>query len=147
MSNLDEVGIKMKKTEKKVYFLVVYEAEEGGYWGCFPDFDCCADQGETLEALIDNAKCVLTELVAAMVESGDALPEALDGKDIKAKADPDNGEIAFVVPVTVYPPAKTERFNLTTTGDKLAMIDDYARRNHISRSELMVSATLKAIEA
>ena len=56
---------------------------------------------------------------------------------------PQNSELLCLVPVTVYPPAKTERINITGKGDVFARIDDFARRHHLTRSELMIRATLE----
>lgn len=52
-----------------------------------------------------------------------------------------------IVPVTVYPPAKTERINITAPGDQIAEITDYAKHNKLSRSELMVKAALNYIRS
>lgn len=133
---------------KKMYFGMVYEdKEKGGYWIDFPDFGCAVTQGETLEELAQNAADMLDTYVISMVEHGDDLPAPSDAKGIKAKADPDNGEAIFVMPVTVYPPAKTERINITASGDKLSRITDYAKRHNMSRSEFMVRAALEKVEA
>lgn len=127
---------------KKTYFLAVYENELGGYNADFADFECVIDQGDTLEEAIFNAKNLLNFFIADMVESGVELPVPSDGKTFKAKLEK---EPFCVVPVTVYPPAKTERINITASGDKIAEITDYAKKSKLSRSELMVNATLEYI--
>ncbi len=130
--------------EKKTYFLAVYENENGGFNGDFADFECVVDEGDTLEELISNAKELLNFTVADMVEHGIALPSPSSGKEFRAKLE----HAPFcVVPVNVYPPAKTERINITAPGDKIAEITDYAKHNRLSRSELMVNATLDYIRA
>ena len=53
--------------------------------------------------------------------------------------------MASCLPVTVCPPAKTERINITGKGDVFARIDDYARRHHITQSDLMITSTLEFI--
>lgn len=129
---------------KKIYFLAVYENEHGGFNGDFADFDCVVDEGDTLEELISNAKELLNFTLADMVEHGVALPVPSSGREFKAKL----SRVPFcIVPVTVYPPAKTERINIAAPGDKLAEITDYARKSKLSRSELMVNATLHYIRA
>ena len=130
--------------DKKTYFLAVYEAEEGGYTCSFADFDCVIDQGETLEDTISNAKELLNFTVAYMVEHNEPLPAASSGREFKAKL---KGEPFCIVPVNVYPPAKTERINITAAGDKIAEITDYAKKSKLSRSELMVNATLAYIRS
>ncbi len=132
---------------KRIYFLTVFEDKDGGFWGSFPDFECCVDQGDTLEKMVNNATAVLETTVEYMVEKGEKLPEPSNAAGIKAKADPDDGDIAFVVPVSVYPPAKTERINITAPGDKIARINDYAKAHHLSRSQLMIDASINYIHA
>ncbi len=131
---------------KIIYLAIVFEAKEGGYWCKFPDFHCCVTQGESLDEVIYNAQEALETLVGDMVEHGETLPKPSGVSGIKAKADSKDGEVSFVLPIPVYPPAKTERVNITTTGDKLARITDYAKRKHVSRSELMINATLEYIK-
>jgi predicted RNase H-like HicB family nuclease len=127
---------------KKTYFLAVYENEKGSFDGDFADFECVVDQGDTLEELISNARDLLNFFVADMVQSGVALPEPSDGKNFKAKL---TKNPFCIVPVTIYPPSKTERINITATGELLAEITDYAKKNKLSRSELMVQSTIKYI--
>ena len=130
--------------DKKTYFLAVYENELGTFSGTFADFECVCDDGDTLEELISNAKELLNFTIADMVEHGMELPAPSNGRAFKAKLE---REPFCVVPVNVYPPAKTERINITAPGDKLAEITDYAKRNRLSRSELMVNAALDYIRA
>lgn len=130
--------------DKKTYFLAVYENELGTFSGVFADFECVCDDGDTLEELISNAKELLNFTVAYMVEHNQPLPEASSGREFKAKLE---GDPLCIVPVTVYPPAKTERINITAAGDKIAEITDYARKSKLSRSELMVNATIAYIRA
>lgn len=129
---------------KRTYFAVVHDLD--GLWCEFPDFAACYTQGETLEELVTNAAAVLDAYVTSMVEHGDVLPEPSNMEAIKAKAAACEDEVAFIVPLEVYPPAKTERFNVIASGDKLAKITNYAKRKRISRSELLVTATLEYIK-
>lgn len=129
---------------KITYFLAIYEAPEGGYTCTFADFECVVDQGETLEETILNAKELLNFTIDEMVESNENLPTPSNGHDLKAKLPQ---EPFCIVPVIVYPPAKTERINITAPGDKIAEITDYAKKNHLSRSELMINASLAYIRS
>ena len=126
---------------KKTYFLAVYRAKEGGFFCKFPDWNI-VDQGETLEETIENASKLLDFSAECHVEDNQELPVPSSGDDLKRKLDPEDGEVFCLVPVTVYPPAKTERINLTLKGDILARIDDYVKKKNWSRSKLMVNATL-----
>lgn len=130
--------------DKKTYFLAAYEAPEGGYTCSFADFDCVVDQGDTLEEAIANAKELLNFTVSYMVEHNIPLPAPSAGREFKAKLP---GNEFCIVPITVYPPTKTERINITAPGDKIAEITDYAKKNKLSRSELMINSTLAYIRA
>lgn len=126
---------------KRTYFLAVYKAKEGGFYCKFPDWDI-VDQGETLEETIENASKLLDFSAECYVEDNKELPKASSGDELKSKLDKDDGEVFCIVPVVVYPPAKTERINITVKGDVLAKIDDYAKKKNLNRSKLMVNATL-----
>lgn len=130
--------------EKKTYFLAVYENELGTFSGKFPDFQCVCDDGDTLEELIYNAKELLNFTVAYMVDHKQPLPEPSEGRAVRDKL-PE--EPFCLVPVSVYPPVKTERINIAAPGDKIAEITDYAKKSKLSRSELMVNATLEYIRS
>ena len=116
-------------TSKRTYFLAIYKAKEGGYFCKFPDWNI-VDQGETLEETIDNASKLLHFSAECRIADNLALPEPSSGDDIRDKLAPEDGEVFCLVPVTVYPPAKTERINLTLRGDILARIDDFAKKKH-----------------
>lgn len=131
--------------KKVMYLLAVYPDEKVGYWGSFADFDCCVVQASTLEELSIEAERILDEDVTDMVNNGIVLPPPSDGKQIKEKLDPEDGEPEIFMAIPCYPPAKTERINLTMKGDILARIDDYAHKKNINRSKLMVRATLDYI--
>ncbi|MBR0459666.1 MAG: type II toxin-antitoxin system HicB family antitoxin [Victivallales bacterium] len=130
--------------EKRTYFLAVSQAPEGGYTCRFPDFECVVDQGETLEEAIANARELLYFTVSYMIDHKLHLPTPSEGKFLKEKL---QEELFCLVPINVYPPAKTERINIAAPGDKIAEITDYAKRSKLSRSELMVNATLAYIRA
>ena len=130
--------------EKRTYFLAVCQAPEGGYTCRFPDFECVVDQGDTLEEAISNARKLLNFTVAYMVDHKQPLPVPSQGQEIKEKL---SEEPFCLVPVNVYPPAKTERINIAAPGDKIAEITEYAKKCNLSRSELMINATLDYIRA
>ena len=134
----------MAKNPKKItYCLAVYQdAETKLFWTTFADFDCLVDQGETVEDAIHQSTLFLESVVEDMVENNQEFPEASSILDFKKKLDPADGEPICIVPVTVYPPAKMERINISMKGDVLARIDDFAKKKNLNRSKLMVNATL-----
>lgn len=132
--------------KKRVYLIAIYPDPDGGFLARFPDFpELAADYGKDFEDCVLQSSRFLDDVIADKVERGKPLPEPSPVEKIRGLLDPENGEPLCVVPVTVYPPAKTQRINITGKGDIFARIDDYARRHHITRSDLMVSATLDYI--
>ena len=134
--------------KKKIYLIAVYPDENGCCMAKFPDFpELAADFGKNFDDCVMESSRFLDEVIADKVERSKAIPEPTPAADIRSKLDPADGEPLCIVPVTVYPPAKTERINITGKGDVFARIDDYARRHHITRSDLMITSTLEFIRA
>ena len=122
--------------EKKVYFMFVHE-NDSGLWSEFPDLPGCMTDGDNLEELIRNSA----------VEHGGDLPEASGIGILKEKAKESEDEVSFIVPVTGYLPGVPVRINITSTSVKVDEITRFARKRGLSRSELMVNATLDYIRA
>ena len=137
----------MKNAKSLTYYLAVYPDETGLFWTKFADFDCLVDQGKTVEDAIAQSTAFLDSVAEYMVEHNKPFPAPSSIMDFKKKLDPADGEVLCIVPVTVYPPAKTERINITGKGDVFARIDDFAKRRHLTRSELMITSTLEYIKA
>lgn len=136
-----------KTKNKRIYYVAVYPDENGCYMMTFPDFpDMAADFGEDFEDCIFSGKNFLNDVISEMIENGESLPEPTPPEHIKEKL-VDTNDLLCIVPVTVYPPAKTERINITAAGDLLAEITDYAKAHNLSRSELMVRVTLDHIRS
>ena len=134
--------------KKKIYLIAVYPDEKGFCMAKFPDFpELAPDFGKDFESCVLESSRFLDEVIADKVERGKPIPEPTPAAEFRAKLDPADGEPLCVVPVTVYPPAKTARINITGKGDVFARIDDYAKRHHLTRSELMINATLEHIRS
>ena len=133
---------------KKSYLIAVYPDENGCCMAKFPDFpELAADFGKNFEDCVLESSRFLDEVIADKVERRKPIPEPTPAAEIRSKLDPADGEPLCLVPVTVYPPARTERINITGKGDVFARIDDFAKRHHLTRSELMISSTLEYIKA
>ena len=52
------------------YSVVVYEAEEGGYWTKVPVLPGCGSQGETLDEAIANTREAIESHILALREDG-----------------------------------------------------------------------------
>ncbi len=51
--------------------VVVYEAEEGGYWAKVPSIPGCYTQGETFEELLTNLYEAVEACLSVDIETGD----------------------------------------------------------------------------
>ena len=138
----------MKETPQKVtYYLAVYKDKKSGYWTTYADFDCLVDQGDTVEDAIHQSTLFLDAVTEEMVKNHQDFPEPSSVEDFKKKLDPADGDPVCIVPVTFYPPAQTQRINITGKSNIFEKIDDFARKRHLTRSELMITATLDYIQA
>ena len=134
--------------KKKTYLIAIYPDEKGYCMAKFPDFpELAPDFGKNFEDCVLESSRFLDAVISDKVERGKPIPEPTPPLAFKAKLDPDDGEPLCIVPVTVCLPAKTERINITGKGDIFARINDYARRHHLTRSELMIRSTLEYIQA
>ena len=138
--------MKTPQSEKLMYFVAIYKDVSGGYWTRFVDFPA-ADQGETLEDSIEQSSIMLEGIVEHYIDEGKTLPSPSNLNEFKAKLDPTDGEPACIAPVFVYPPSPTVRIQLTARANKIARIDNYAKRHHLTRSDLMIRSTLEYIRA
>ena len=131
---------------KITYLIAIYPDENGFFMARFPDFpDMAPDYGNGFEDCIEQSTRFLDDTVSLMVKHRQKLPTPSSIMEIQAKLDPADGTPVCIVPVTVYPPAKTMRINITGKSDIFARIDDYAKRHHLTRSELMIRSTLAQI--
>jgi predicted RNase H-like HicB family nuclease len=56
------------------YTIVIYQAEEGGYWAKVPELPGCASQGETLDELKDNVTNAIRAWLETMAEDDEPAP-------------------------------------------------------------------------
>ena len=134
--------------EKKTYFMFVHDGGKGkGLWCEFPDLPGCMTDGTNLDDLMKNAADALESWLASVRENGGVLPESSNAETLKRKADSCADPVLFAVPVTGYLPGAPARINITSTEAKIAEITAFAKRVKLTRSELMVKATLDYIRA
>jgi predicted RNase H-like HicB family nuclease len=127
-------------------YIAYLHKDKGSDFGVsFPDFPGCVTAGRTLEEARELAVEALTLHVAGMIEDGDALPEA-STLDQLARDPAMKGAVAFLV--SVEPPEKTVRVNITARESQIEAIDRLARKAGMTRSAYMVqSAVLGRHEA
>ena len=131
---------------KITYLIAIYPDEDGFFMAKFPDFpDMASDYGKGFEDCIEQSTRFLDDSISLMVKQRKHLPTPSSIMEIQTKLDPADGNPVCIVPVTVYPPAKTMRINITGKSDVFARIDDYAKKLHLTRSELMIRSTLAQI--
>ena len=56
------------------YTIIVYEAEEGGYWTIVPALPGCGSQGETLDEAIANTREAIESHIIALREDDQEIP-------------------------------------------------------------------------
>jgi len=56
------------------YTIIIYEAEEGGYWSKVPSLPGCGSQGETLDEVIANTREAIESHITALREDGQEVP-------------------------------------------------------------------------
>ena len=139
----------MKKieTQKRIYYVAVYPDENGCYMMTFPDFpEMAADYGKSFEDCIFSGRDFLNDVISEMIENGETLPNATPPEHLRSKLDISRDDLFCILPLTVYLPSKTERINITGKADIFAKINDYAKIHHVTRSELMIKATMEYMQ-
>jgi predicted RNase H-like HicB family nuclease len=56
------------------YTVLVYKAEEGGYWAEVPALSGCYSQGETVEETMNNVKEAVEAHIMALIEEEEKVP-------------------------------------------------------------------------
>mgnify|MGYP001049921692 CR=1 FL=1 len=56
------------------YTVIIYEAEEGGYWTKVPALPGCGSQGETIDEAIANTKEAIESYILALRDDGQEVP-------------------------------------------------------------------------
>jgi predicted RNase H-like HicB family nuclease len=56
------------------YTVIIYEAEEGGYWTRVPTLPGCGSQGETIDETLANTREAIESHILAIREDGQEIP-------------------------------------------------------------------------
>jgi predicted RNase H-like HicB family nuclease len=62
------------------YTVLIYKAEEGGYWATVPELPGCGTQGETIEEVEENVKDAIEEYFHALKFAGRPMPPEVERK-------------------------------------------------------------------
>lgn len=63
---------------KRSYTVIVYKAEEGGYWTDVPALPGAGSQGDTLEEALQMTKEAIELMLETLREDGRAIPEDIE---------------------------------------------------------------------
>ncbi len=120
------------------HYIAVVDREPGeaNHSILFPDFPGVTSVAESYSAIIRQAKDALASAVIDMIESGEALPAAVEN-DVMPELDLSacHSPRVFLVPVEV--PGHAVRVNVTLDEGLLGRLDEIASRTHSSRSALL----------
>ena len=126
------------------YIGLIRKEAKSDYGVDFPDFPGCVSAGKTLEEARVMASEALSAHVEFMLEDGDALPKASSLDDIMAKKE---NRDAVVTVVAVQNPQASKRVNITVKEDALKKIDNYAKKNGMTRSQFLTAAAIHQINS
>ena len=129
------------------YYAIVNKKEGDYHPVMVPDIPGCYTQGRTIEEVQRMAEDAILTMLSDYAANGKAYPEASATYDeLMSKAGDDAGDVAYVIPITVYPSNRIIRISMTGSADKLEYIKDYAVEHGTTRSAFMIESALAAIE-
>ena len=82
---------------KKIFTVLVHEAEEGGYWGECVELDC-SSQGETLDEMDHNIREAIELILEVKLEDGEDIGAIEKAVDVEADPDSRKWEISVPLP-------------------------------------------------
>lgn len=116
----------------KQYLAILHKDDGSDYGVSFPDFPGCVAAGKDLYDAQANAIEALAFHIEGMIEDGDTIPDPSDIADIAVE----DGGIVIVVPYQAE--AKFVRINISVRDDLLALIDNAAEAEGMTRSSYFV---------
>jgi len=126
-------------------YVGIVRKEPGSCYGVeFPDFPGCVSAGDTPEEAQDNAQEALALHIEGLLEDGEELPAPSVAEDIDLAAFVE-GERFYLIFVTVDPPTKTVRVNITLDEGLLRAADREAKRRGTTRSGLFQDLVRKVL--
>lgn len=123
------------------YIAYLHKDRKSDFGVSFPDFPGCVTVGKTLEEAREMAAEALGMHVKGLLEDGETVPDPSTVDDL---ANDPAGQGAVAVLVSVQPPEKTVRINITARKSQIEKIDHLARKAGLTRSAYMVRASTGA---
>lgn len=127
------------------YYVTLIHGEEDGYGFTVPDVKGFTAFAETpsLEKAVAEARRVLNDHLATIIDEGLELPAASDLRALKAnpalKDDFEDAEAVMLLPALV-PAGRTKRVNITLDENILDLIDRSAADRNLTRSAFIAEA-------
>jgi len=81
----------------KTFTVLVYEAEEGGYWGECLELDC-SSQGETLDEMDRNIREAIEAVLEVRLEDGEDIAALTKAPTVELPPDVRKWEISVALP-------------------------------------------------
>ena len=69
----------------RTYTVIVYRAEEGGYWTDVPSLPSVGSQGETVEEALEMTREAIELMIEVLTEDGKPIPEDEDAIESVSK--------------------------------------------------------------
>ncbi len=126
------------------YVGIVRKEPDSCYGVEFADFPGCVSAGDTPEEAQDNAREALALHIEGLLEDGEKLPAPSAAEDLDVGALVE-GEHIYLIFVTVDPPTKTVRVNITLDEGLLHAADREAKRRGTTRSGLIQDLVRKVV--
>ncbi|MBI1954282.1 MAG: type II toxin-antitoxin system HicB family antitoxin [Proteobacteria bacterium] len=120
------------------YIGIVFKEESSDYGIVFPDFPGCISAGSSIEDVRKMGTEALIGHIELMKEKKESIPLPSSLDNILNIPEFQKG-LAFYVDV---PSQKTVRCNVTFQDDVLALIDQLAAEEHLTRSSFLAEAAL-----
>jgi predicted RNase H-like HicB family nuclease len=121
------------------YIALVHKEKNSDYGVSFPDFPGCVSAGKT----VDQAKLMAQEAalshISLLKEMQEPIPTPSTLEQIMANCE---NRDAFALLIEI-PSSHVVRINITVAEDTLFLIDQRAKKLHLSRSALLVKAALE----
>lgn len=128
------------------YIALIHKEPQSDYGVSFPDFPGCVSAGATLDEAKDQAAEALGGHVATLRQLGQAIPRPTSLESILAGPD-SAGAVAFLVVPLAQPKERTVRLNITMPEEEARRIDQFAKRQGLSRSAFLVRAARRMMES
>ena len=130
-----------------MHFPIVIHNDPGGSYGVsVPDLPGCFSAGDTLDEAIDSAHEAIARHIGELLLDGEPIPARTSLEAHQANEDYRDGVWAVVAVDISKLSSKTRRLNITLPARVVAIVDQAAVREGVSRSGLLARAALSYVQ-